>query len=39
VIAATGTTRAAAEAFAPSAAIPTFYLDLVVRSTRLWSAG
>jgi hypothetical protein len=35
-IAATGTTRAAAEAFAPAAAISAFHLDLAVGSTRLW---
>jgi hypothetical protein len=38
-VAATGTARAAAEAFAPVGAIPAFHLDLAVRSTRLWSAG
>jgi hypothetical protein len=38
-VAGTGTTRAAAEAFAPSAAISAFHLDLAVRSTRLWRAG
>ena len=38
-VAATGTARAAAEAFAPAGAIPAFHLDLAVSSTRLWSAG
>ena len=35
-IAATGATRAAAEAFDPAGVIPTFHLDLAVGSTRLW---
>ena len=38
-VAATGTTRAAAEAFAPAGVIPAFHLDLAVSSTRLWQAG
>ena len=37
-VAATGTSRAAAEAFAPAGAIPAFHLDLTVSSTRLWPA-
>jgi hypothetical protein len=36
VVAATGTTRAAAEAFAPAGSISAFHLDLAVGSTRLW---
>jgi hypothetical protein len=35
-VAATGTTRAAAEAFAPAGTISAFHLDLAVGSTRLW---
>jgi hypothetical protein len=35
-VSATGTTRAAAEAFAPAGAISAFHLDLAVGSTRLW---
>ncbi|HSK25391.1 MAG TPA: hypothetical protein VK894_00595, partial [Jiangellales bacterium] len=35
-VAATGTPRAAAEAFAPAGAISAFHLDLAVASTRLW---
>ena len=38
-VAATGTPRAAAEAFAPAGVIPAFHLDLAVSSTRLWQAG
>ncbi|HEX6755335.1 MAG TPA: hypothetical protein VF109_05250, partial [Mycobacteriales bacterium] len=35
-VAATGTPKAAAEAFAPAGDIPAFHLDLAVGSTRLW---
>ena len=35
-VAATGTARAAAEAFAPAGVISAFHLDLAVGSTRLW---
>jgi len=35
-VAATGTARAAAEAFAPARAISAFHLDLALASTRLW---
>ncbi|MFL6130086.1 MAG: hypothetical protein ACJ73E_13615 [Mycobacteriales bacterium] len=35
-VAATGATRAAAEAFAPAGEISAFHLDLAVGSTRLW---